>query len=156
MNDVRPAISPSSYDAAEKWCHEIVSQGHDMLFDPIIFEQEIRKACDRFQFQLEVSSAVSCWCDTLWFKNGLSVWAWLLVVIVFTFLSEECSSCICEEERLSNQGIGNHEIIATIYPTRTVHCRPGQAGQLSTLSTCKIYGGGHDIGPENPDRSHAI
>lgn len=38
------------YNEAEKWCHDIVSMGKEMLFNPTLFKKEMFLAARRFEF----------------------------------------------------------------------------------------------------------
>merc|ERR1712151_511286 len=38
------------YDEVERWCHNVVSHGKDLLFDPVIFRKELHEVCEKFAF----------------------------------------------------------------------------------------------------------
>lgn len=48
----------NSYDDIERWCNNVVQNGHDILFSVDAFDVEIRAASRKFNFPVEVSKQI--------------------------------------------------------------------------------------------------
>jgi hypothetical protein len=54
MADNNNPVVGYDYDKVEAWCHQVVAQGHEMLFDPPCYWKEMHIAAAKFNIPLEV------------------------------------------------------------------------------------------------------
>jgi hypothetical protein len=50
-------IKPQIYDAVESWCHDVISTGHEMLFNEKLFRDALERKSQEKQFPYKVKNS---------------------------------------------------------------------------------------------------